>query len=151
MARTALYRHFSSNGSLLYVGISLNPFYRLSQHKESEWFHDVTEVRIEWFDTKANACLAERRAIVLEAPIHNKTHNFKNVVAAIIEVLGSEAIEQKLGVSEFAVRAAKRNGIFPASWYLPISEMCSAVGHACPIDVFNWKSPDNAAPADKAG
>jgi hypothetical protein len=74
--RTALYRHYAADGGLLYVGISLSPLHRLSKHRiESAWIERVTDVRIEWFDTRADALEAERIAIQQERPAHNFAHS----------------------------------------------------------------------------
>lgn len=69
---TQLYRHFDENNRLLYVGISLSTFARLSQHKDhSEWFKRVTQVTIEHFSTREEAMAAEREAIKAEGPKFN--------------------------------------------------------------------------------
>lgn len=64
---TALYRHFDKDGVLLYIGISLNPFNRLNQHFiVSEWVTEITDIKIEWYDTREEAVEAERQAIKME-------------------------------------------------------------------------------------
>ena len=74
--RTALYRQFTDDKTLLYVGISLNAQNRLSQHyKSSAWFTEVTDVTIEWFDTREEALKAEVTAIHDEKPKCNIHHN----------------------------------------------------------------------------
>lgn len=68
-----LYRHFDADGRLLYVGISVSTLVRLGSHSSmSPWFRSITTVTIEHFDTRKQAEEAERRAIMLEAPIHNR-------------------------------------------------------------------------------
>ena len=75
LKRTALYRHFSASGDLLYVGISLNPPKRFSQHSErSMWWDLTTRVDIEWFDSRREALAAERAAIKTENPAFNVCH-----------------------------------------------------------------------------
>jgi excinuclease UvrABC nuclease subunit len=69
---TQLYRHFDEKNTLLYVGISLSTFTRLSQHKDhSSWFKQVTRVAIEHFETREDAMAAERKAIKTEGPKFN--------------------------------------------------------------------------------
>lgn len=69
---TQLYRHFDSENKLLYVGISLSTFTRLSQHKDhSEWFKKIARVSIEHFETREAAMSAERNAIKNEGPMFN--------------------------------------------------------------------------------
>lgn len=71
-SKTALYRHFNKANELLYVGISLNALNRLGQHKEhAHWFNDISDVRIEHFETREMALAAERDAVVKENPKHN--------------------------------------------------------------------------------
>lgn len=70
--RTSLYRQFSRNGVLLYVGVSLSPLRRIEQHSYlSPWFESVSSVTVEHFETKALALEAERYAIAFENPVHN--------------------------------------------------------------------------------
>jgi hypothetical protein len=69
---TALYRHFDSEGCLLYVGISLNAIARLANHRlTSHWFETVARVEIERFRSRQAALAAERKAIRTEKPLHN--------------------------------------------------------------------------------
>ena len=70
--KTQLYRHFDADRKLLYVGISLSTFARLSQHKDhSPWFEKVATVSIEHFETREGAMAAERKAIKTESPQFN--------------------------------------------------------------------------------
>ncbi len=67
-----LYRHFDSEGNLLYVGISLSAINRLSQHRaNSDWFASIKRVEIEKFPTRGEALMAERIAVISEAPLYN--------------------------------------------------------------------------------
>jgi predicted GIY-YIG superfamily endonuclease len=72
---TALYRHFSATGELLYVGISCKPITRLKQHEhDASWAAQITRVEIEKFADRAAALQAERDAIKKERPKHNVMH-----------------------------------------------------------------------------
>lgn len=73
--RTALYRHFDADGRLLYVGMTRDPQRRLSRHKKSFWFKDICDVKVEWFQNRTDALVAERIAIQAEQPLHNVTHS----------------------------------------------------------------------------
>lgn len=66
-----LYRHWSTTGTLLYIGISLNAVARLAQHKDKSWFPRIATITVERFETYAEAEVAELRAICYEGPIHN--------------------------------------------------------------------------------
>lgn len=82
LAPTALYRHWDQEGKLLYVGVSLSPTYRLSQHKDaSPWFGRIANITVEWFETRLVALEAERLAIKAEAPEFNVVHKPKSTSA----------------------------------------------------------------------
>lgn len=72
----ALYRFYSDTGQLLYVGITSNPSARFPQHQKSKtWWHDVAGISVEKHGTRADALAAEARAIRIEKPLRNITHN----------------------------------------------------------------------------
>jgi predicted DNA-binding transcriptional regulator AlpA/predicted GIY-YIG superfamily endonuclease len=72
MHATSLYRHFDREGRLLYVGISMNVFARLAQHRrESHWYSQITRVEIEHFDSREEVLAAEGEAIRGEKPLHD--------------------------------------------------------------------------------
>lgn len=74
--QTALYRHFDSEGKLLYVGISNDPCRRLSEHeKTKDWKSEIRDIKIEYFETREIALLAEQLAIKVEKPLHNVVFN----------------------------------------------------------------------------
>lgn len=71
-----LYRHYSSDGALLYVGISNRFHQRLKEHsKGSAWFPEISYVEVEHFDTRDQVRDAERQAIESERPKYNIVHN----------------------------------------------------------------------------
>lgn len=73
MTRTALYRHFDADGSLLWVGVTANPFLRLAGHMStSDWRDSVARVEIERFDSRGAAEAAETQAILSERPRFNR-------------------------------------------------------------------------------
>lgn len=81
--QTSLYRHFGAGGDLLYVGISLNAFFRLHQHnKGSRWMEKVASLTIENFPTREEALEAETIAIRMEKPKYNIIHNGKQARSA---------------------------------------------------------------------
>lgn len=52
--RTALYRLYSTDGRLLYVGISHNPDMRWGQHSVTQpWWSAVDRRELEWHETRA--------------------------------------------------------------------------------------------------
>lgn len=69
---TALYRHFSADGKLLYVGISLSPIARLCEHRYgSSWYDQIALVEITRYATRGLAAEAEATAIRSEHPRFN--------------------------------------------------------------------------------
>jgi len=73
---TQLYRHYDKDDNLLYVGISLSAYARLSQHKlHSEWAKESAKMTIENFNNRNDALRAEKNAIEIEKPRFNLLHN----------------------------------------------------------------------------
>ena len=91
---TALYRHYDAEGTLLYVGISLNAAARLAQHREhATWYSQITSVTIEKFDSRDEALAAETVAIRKESP----RYNIRKMLAAdpdLAEAIGSPDTEE---------------------------------------------------------
>ncbi|MEU3665778.1 GIY-YIG nuclease family protein [Streptomyces virginiae] len=74
--RTALYRLRNDRCRLLYVGISDAPLRRWPEHaKDKEWWPEVADFSLEWFESRGAALAAEAAAIRAEAPKYNVTHN----------------------------------------------------------------------------
>jgi len=93
---TELYRHFDNENALLYVGISLSTFKRLSQHKDhSQWFNKVSRVTIEHFPTREEAIAAEKKAIKTEDPKFNIAN--KKTAREIEQEIKDEKKEEKKG------------------------------------------------------
>lgn len=67
---------FYEDDHLLYIGKTISPRERLKKHRrEKDWFKQVTTIKLDRYDTEAEALDAERQAIVAEAPAHNIQHN----------------------------------------------------------------------------
>lgn len=67
-----LYRFFDAADSLLYVGITRDPGYRLRTHEgEKSWWHQVASVTIEHRESREDLRDAELAAIRLENPKYN--------------------------------------------------------------------------------
>ena len=72
----ALYRFFTTDDVLLYVGVSLNPGARWKQHRaDKPWWSEVATVTVETFPTRDVVLEAERTAIQAESPRYNVVHN----------------------------------------------------------------------------
>jgi len=59
-------------------------------------------------------------------------------VSRIIKTLGSEAIEQAVGVGRSSVSNALWKGAFPALWFDQIETLCRERGIECPRHCFKW-------------
>lgn len=71
-ARTAVYRLFNSEGTLLYIGVARNPSERMKFHQQfKKWWAEVSRTTEEWFDSRALALGAEAVAIREECPLYN--------------------------------------------------------------------------------
>ena len=73
---TDLYRAWAADGTLLYVGMSFHSLSRLCQHRlNAVWFDQVETIKIERFESRGRAIIAEANAIRIERPKHNVVHN----------------------------------------------------------------------------
>ena len=154
-ARTALYRHFDSDGRLLYVGISLNPASRQSNHSQNaEWYSDISEIKLEWFETRYAAATAEIAAIENENPKHNKLANpewsgIRSLqkaqgllshecahIRVVAQAGGVKAVAARLGVGDPAITLAQRAQSFPASWFNALEEL---TGSTLDRSLFKFK------------
>lgn len=73
--RTALYRLYAADGTLLYIGVTGKLSVRFYYHsREKRWWPQVHGKRITWYDDRAEAEEAERCAILGEHPVHNIFH-----------------------------------------------------------------------------
>jgi len=74
--RTALYRLYDANETLLYVGIAKDPESRWKSHashpRTSNWWPLVSRKEVEWLQSREDADLAETKAIKIEQPVHNR-------------------------------------------------------------------------------
>jgi hypothetical protein len=72
-----LYRCFDAEGSLLYIGITVNPVARfMSGHLErSPWAINVRRIDIEPIPEGWAAVMWERKAIIEGKPLYNIVHN----------------------------------------------------------------------------
>jgi predicted GIY-YIG superfamily endonuclease len=72
--RYAVYRCYSDDGQLLYVGETGDLGTRLASHAQKLWFVQVRGITLEWYADELDALKAERRAIHVEHPKYNKQH-----------------------------------------------------------------------------
>ena len=71
-----LYRFYSAENELLYVGITVNAPARFAQHRaEKPWWLSVARIELEQHPDRDTVLAAERAAIIAERPLHNVVHN----------------------------------------------------------------------------
>lgn len=74
--RYVVYRLWAADDSLLYIGSTGNWPLRMTQHQRHQpWWGQITRTALDYFPTREAAYAAERIAIQLEHPRHNKVHN----------------------------------------------------------------------------
>lgn len=70
--RTAVYRFYDCNDTLIYVGITNNPVKRWALHAyEKPWWKDVALREVEWFPTREEAEAVESQLISTYRPKWN--------------------------------------------------------------------------------
>jgi predicted GIY-YIG superfamily endonuclease len=117
---TALYRHFDSEGKLLYVGVSLSAVARLAQHRDnSHWYRRIANMTTEWHPNRDAALKAERHAVRTENPECNIM--LKETAAEKAFRLKLEAAEQSRG------KLLTRTVVFKPIYTLP--QVAEALGY----------------------
>lgn len=92
----ALYRHFSKNGTLLYIGISANHSARLNEHVNNAfWASMISHVKIEHFPDRDAAHSAEVAAIQTEEPLFNVRHQRRGSRGHVLNELFKAFEEQE--------------------------------------------------------
>jgi hypothetical protein len=152
--RTWLYRHFDATGTLLYVGIAKSVDRRTEWHRyNSPWFDQVAATEVIWFNTRAEAEIAEAAAIVAECPLFNVMHaksRHETAVSDFIYSIGRAEFERSVGVmSQVVSRAIKENGI-PCHWFINVRNLCDRIGVECPEHLFKWLPPVSEIPPVEA-
>lgn len=84
-AKTILYRCYSEDGRLLYVGVTSNLPQRLATHRKSWWGWQLVTHTVERFQTQAEAMAAEKVAIVAERPRFNRQGRWADRTAWTVE------------------------------------------------------------------
>jgi predicted GIY-YIG superfamily endonuclease len=71
-----LYRHFDKAGTLLYIGVTLDPLRRTIAHRtRAHWWAEVATITLERYADRRTALEAEVAAIKAERPTHNVHKN----------------------------------------------------------------------------
>ena len=129
MKKTAIYRIWSEQ-TLLYVGISDNPWLRIYSHSAGkDWFGLVTNVEIEWVEGRQAALKAERKAIADERPAKNKDNPIK--------VLSEKSAKTKNALADWIAKSGMTQAEF--------SDLCGVHFTAMSRITSNKKKPSYAA------
>ncbi|RZF06008.1 hypothetical protein C0R05_24555 [Streptomyces albidoflavus] len=107
--RAAVYRLFSADGTLLYIGSSYAPDRRCAVHRRKSWWPLVARREEEWHPNRSAAYTAESNAIRAEAPLHNrmcKTDYEAPVTPAVLGRIADNRVRGK--VSGEAARVQRR-------------------------------------------
>jgi hypothetical protein len=108
---TALYRIFSHDRALLYVGISCSWPRRMSQHiADKPWFPSDGCIEFEEYPDRESALTAEAVAIRDEHPLHNIQHNTVRVKVTV----EAEIHYSPGGI--FAMAALISGGLLASRW-----------------------------------
>lgn len=71
-----VYKHYDSDGNLIYVGVTGNALTRIRTHiRDSRWFDLVNEIKIEKFDNADAAIAREKQLIEENKPVFNSANN----------------------------------------------------------------------------
>lgn len=91
---STVYRLFAVDGTLLYIGISDRPDFRLDDHRQQkDWWRHVKRVTLTEYPTRALAEAAEAAAIQAERPLHNVVHNQDRTAERLLTRMGSISAE----------------------------------------------------------
>ena len=69
---TQVYRFYSQNGALLYVGLSMRVAQRVAQHRKSSWWDQVARIEIETCPDRDAASVREKELIATLHPSYNR-------------------------------------------------------------------------------
>ena len=115
---TALYRWFSTDDELLYVGVSNNPFTRFSQHRVGQ-IREISRIEIEWFDEREDAKQAEAFAINIDQPIYNEKMEVLNFYEWMLHAHANKCIpfdeERSVESREHIIKNIKK-GCIARGW-----------------------------------
>ena len=73
-----------------------------------------------------------------------------NDVRAIADTLGRRAIAERVGVKPGSVTEAIRAEVFPASWFMAVTDLGAEHDLDVPAALFHWAGP-SGAPVAGAG
>ena len=92
--RPCVYRAWDTDGTLLYIGSTINAPQRMRSHATgTRWWLEVARVTFEEYDTEAEIRKVESAAIWNEASLYNRGGTRQKAAAATRDLLGDIVIE----------------------------------------------------------
>ena len=112
-ADLTLYRLFSQNGELLYIGMTGGPMLRIFHHSlHMAWWKDVVTITLErGFDSRDDLLRAEQVAIRKEGPRHNHVGVHPIEQRRPQDVLDADAVREIRSSTERNAELAERYGV----------------------------------------
>lgn len=151
-----LYRHFSQDGELLYVGITARFPDRIAHHsRHARWWADVARIEIETFPDRESVLAAEAKAIKTEFPVFNiRLKEVERVECAPapawsnpakvdparpkpMRIMRPHQTSELVGLCDRQLRELEHQGLFPRRFSLNPSGNGRAVGHL-ESEVDDW-------------
>jgi hypothetical protein len=86
----ALYRHYREDGTLLYVGQTITPLTRQSDHRRhSPWWRDIARIEIQHIESASvvDMNVVEEAAIERERPLYNTVYSGPRSRPAKVDLL----------------------------------------------------------------
>jgi hypothetical protein len=146
----ALYRLFSADGTLLYIGIAYNPERRMYAHSLAQpWWPEVARHEIDWHPDWDTAYDAESAAIEAGKPRHNlqKQYGAGNVIQwrlpAIHAIFGTGPAYDRLA-RQLAMMIV--DGDFPVGGMLPSGDGNGRYPYSQPVVQRAFKHPEELGP-----
>lgn len=97
--RPCVYRAWSEDGTLLYIGSTINPVQRIRAHATgTRWWGEVVRLTFEEYDTEAEVRKAESTAIWNEPSIYNRGGT-RSKASTALDLLGGILVETTGGES----------------------------------------------------
>jgi hypothetical protein len=161
VTRTALYRFYDENSTLLYVGITCAPTVRWKSHSTRSWWPQVVRKDVEWHLSRETAEAEERRAIVWEKPRYNRAHNQVRAdaskswwpyVVAVSDNAPQQAIGSRTGINQSSIGRWRTSDpkpenvrAFALAYRRPVLEAFIAAGFITPSEANLINAPIDMA------
>jgi DNA-binding transcriptional regulator YhcF (GntR family)/predicted GIY-YIG superfamily endonuclease len=154
---TAVYRLYDAAGQLLYVGISKNLEQRWYDHSLKKlWWHRVVDKKVDWYDSRSEALIAEEETERLEGPRYCDAARFGPGWHSIERVQDPSLQEATDSLAQHFREAIVRGDYAPGAkmpsdrklaetHQVSISMVTSALGQLTGKDGLVWRVTDGYA------